>query len=254
MKKRQATELISVNNVEFETVLIGNKKPQIIFLNGYRMNLTSWDQVYPNIAKDHGVFLYNRLGIGKSSKPAISQDADTVVKDMHVLFHKLGLQAPFIFVAHSMGGLFADLYTKTYKNDVAGVVFVDCPHPDEVIEQRKLKLPLALKILSGIFKVIDRVFGRFKNSEDECIETSIAQIKAAASFPDIPIAVVSGQKKMPFMPDKAYQLHQSYQQKLLSLSPKSKQYSCCNSCHFPQISEPDKVITAIAETTKALTK
>jgi pimeloyl-ACP methyl ester carboxylesterase len=253
MKKNHTPVLIDVNNVQFETLSLGNKKPQIIFLNGYRMNLNSWEQVYPDISKEHGVFLYNRLGIGKSSKPEIDQDAETVVKDMHALFHKLDLQAPFLLVAHSMGGLFADLYAKTYTDEVAGVVFVDCPHPEEVMEQRKFKLPFLLKALNGIFKFIDRIFGRLKNSEDASIETSIHQIKTAGKFPALPIAVVSGQKKMPFMPDEVYELHQSYQQKLLTLSPNSKQYLCNNSGHFPQISEPDKVIAAILNSSKVLT-
>jgi len=252
MKKNHTPVLINVNNVQFETLSLGNKKPQIIFLNGYRMNLNSWEQVYPNIAEEHGVFLYNRLGIGKSSKPETGQDAETVVKDMHALFHKLELQAPFLLVAHSMGGLFADLYAKTYTDEVAGVVFIDSPHPEEVMKQRKFKQPLLVKALNSTFKFIDRINGRLKNSEDASIETSIRQIKAAGKFPAIPISVVSGQKKMPFMPEDVYQLHQSYQQELLTLSPNSKQYLCNNSDHFPQISEPDEVVAAILDSSRMM--
>lgn len=247
-----STSISKVNDAQFETLLSDNDNPHVIFLNGYRMNLASWDSAYPTIAKEHSVFLFNRLGIGKTSKASVGQDANTVVQDMHALFSGLELKPPYLFVAHSMGGLFADLYSKTFSNDVAGIVFVDCPHPDEVIEQRKFKLPIVLKALNAIFKLGDRLFGRYKNSEDENIEKSISQIKAAGDFPEIPIAVVSGQKRMPFVPQSAFELHQKYQSELLALSPLSKHYVCKNSGHFPQISEPERVITAVSDILKII--
>ncbi len=80
------------------------------------------------------------------------------------------------------------------------------------------------------------------------VEQTITQIQNADSFPEIPIAVVSGQKKL-FAPKRAFDFHLKYQHHLLKLSSYSVYYLCHNSRHFPQISEPGEVITAILETT-----
>ena len=144
-------------------------------------------------------------------------------------------------------GLFADLYARTYPNEVAGIVFVDCPHPEEIKEQKKFKLPKVLQLANTALNLIDKWFDRYVHSEDENLTTTVAQIQRADNLPDIPISIVSGQKKMPFVPPAAFAMHQAYQQKLLDLSPHAKQYLCHNSGHFPQITEPEIVISSIVE-------
>ncbi len=102
--------LINVGSNKFEVLAINKKTPQIVFLNGYRMNFKSWDRVYPVIAKKHSVFLYNRLGIGRSSKAKNGQSDSAIIQDMRDLFKAHNLLSSYIFIAHSMGGLFANLY------------------------------------------------------------------------------------------------------------------------------------------------
>ena len=64
------------------------------------------------------------------------------------------------------------------------------------------------------------------HSEDKNIEQTITQIQSADSFPEIPIDVVSGQKKMPFVPQRAFDIHLKYQHHLFNLSPHSVHYLC----------------------------
>jgi pimeloyl-ACP methyl ester carboxylesterase len=135
---------------------------------------------------------------------------------------------------------------------VAGVVFVDCPHPSEIAEQKRINPPIVLHALFDGMKAIEKLFDELKYSEDECIEVTLNQIGSAGLFPDIPIGVVSGTKKMPFVPEKAFEIHQRYQTMLLDLTSKSTHYICHESGHFPQITEPEKVIVAIRDTLNAL--
>jgi pimeloyl-ACP methyl ester carboxylesterase len=144
-----------------------------------------------------------------------------------------------------MGGLIAELYAKKYQEEVVGIVFVDSPHPDEIAEMKKLKMPTILRGLNLVLNGIDKFFNRYVHSEDESIERTVGEIRQAGNFPEIPISVISGQKKMPFAPVAAFNLHLHYQSKILGLSPDSSQVECYNSGHFPQVSEPNKVISSI---------
>jgi pimeloyl-ACP methyl ester carboxylesterase len=239
------------NNVHLEYQLIGKGAINIVFLNGFRIQFNTWDKVYPELAAENSVFLFNRRGVGKSSKATIAQDGMAVICEMHSLFSNLSLTSPYVLVAHSLGGIFANLYTRIYPNQVAGVVFVDSPHPSEIAQQKRINLPIVFSATNNGIKTIEKLFDKLKYSEDECIEKTLSQIGRPSNFPDIPIGVVSGTKKMPFVPEKAFEIHQRYQKKMLGLSSKSTHYICHESGHFPQITEPKRVIAAIRDTLNA---
>ncbi|MCG8428496.1 MAG: alpha/beta hydrolase [Chromatiales bacterium] len=237
-----------VDSSHLEYKRIGSGGANVVFLNGFRMNFESWDKVYPEVATNHNVLLFNRRGVGSSPKATVVQTGHGIVEEIRALLSRLALDPPYLFVGHSLGGIFANLYARLYPDEVLGVVFVDAPHPLEIAEQKKHKPPLIVRTLNEGVKAIEKLFDKFKYSEDECIEQSVFQIQNAASFPNVPVAVVSGTKKMPFVPETAFEVHQHYQTKLLDLSSHSKRYLCENSGHFPQITEPDKVALAILAT------
>ena len=236
------------NKLDFK--LINNGELNIVFLNGFRMDYASWDKVYPEISKNNQVLLFNRRGVGSSAKAIENQTGKIIVSELYQLLKELELKPPYLLVAHSLGGVFANLFARTYPNDVSGVVFVDAPHPSEIVEQKKFKAPLLLRAINDVVKRIEKHFDKYKYSEDESIEETGTQLEKSGLFPDIPIAIVSGTKKMPFMPKKAFDIHLNFQSKLLGLTKESRQYLCNQSGHFPQITEPEIVITAILETLK----
>jgi pimeloyl-ACP methyl ester carboxylesterase len=236
------------NHTHLEHQRVGNSSTNIVFLNGFRMSFKTWDKVYPELTAEYSAILFNRRGVGGSSKAIEAQDGHTVIYEMRSLLRNLELTPPYFLVGHSLGGLFANLYTRVFSNEVAGVVFVDAPHPLEVAEQKINNPPFVVSAINNGLKKIEKLFDTFKYSEDECIEETIDQIKSAGAFPKIPVAVVSGTKKMPFIPEKTFEIHQQYQAKLLNLSSKSTHYICHQSGHFPQITEPEKVISAIKNT------
>ena len=246
--KREGCFVSDIDRNQFEYKLIGNGEQNVVFLNGFRMNFDSWNKVYPNISKDHRVLIFNRHGVGSSSNAVLKQTGEVVVEDIHKLLLKLNLRPPFLFVAHSIGGIFANLFARIYPNDVSGVVFIDAPHPLEVAEQKQYKPPFIVRAINDGLKNIERIFDKLKYSEDECIEETVSQIQNADSFPNVPIAVVTGTKKMPFVPEEAFKVHQRYQSKLLGLSKYSRHYLCNKSGHFPQVTEPEIVIAAIIDT------
>jgi pimeloyl-ACP methyl ester carboxylesterase len=45
---------------------------------------------------------------------------------------RAGLRGPYVLVAHSIGGLYARVYTGTYQDEVAGMVLVE-PQPEELV-------------------------------------------------------------------------------------------------------------------------
>ncbi len=241
-----------INKEYFEYSLIGTGSKTIVFFNGFRMKFDTWDKVFTNIPENNKIILFNRLGVGSSSKATKKQTGSVVVNEIHRFLTNLEIQPPYLLVAHSLGGIYANLYARTFPNDVSGIVFVDAPHPSEILEQRKFKPPMILQVLLNGIKKFEKLFDKYRYSEDECIEETILQIQNANPFPNIPVTVITGTKKMPFVPQEAFKTHLHYQNKLLILSEYSRQYKCNESGHFPQITEPEIVVNAIIEITQKI--
>lgn len=236
------------HRISLECQCIGDGTPPVVFFNGFRMRFNSWSAVYANLELENSVVLFNRRGVGASAKASEEQDGLTVIGEIRALLSSLNMSPPYVFVAHSLGGIYANLYARTYPDEVAGMVFVDAPHPEEVVEQRENAPPFVVNFINEGVKALEKLFDKLKYSEDENIVKTIEQIAAAGHFPDIPVAVLSGTRKMPFVPEKSFRLHQHYQDELMKLSTKSTRYICNKSGHFPQITEPERVVEAIQET------
>lgn len=240
------TKIINANGKSYEYFDSRAKnEPNIIFFNGFRMPLDSWENIVPNVVGIGRVVGYNRLGVGKSSKALTEQNASVVVDDFRSFANAIDVRPPYLIVAHSLGGLYANYYARKYPNEIAAIVFVESPHPDEIIEQKQIKAPAALTGINEGLKYFEKKFDKFKYSEDEVVLDSIEQIKGIQNFPSVPVTIITGTQKLPFVPQENFDVHLKYQKKLVALSPQNVQVLAEKSGHFPQITEAELVINEI---------
>jgi pimeloyl-ACP methyl ester carboxylesterase len=240
-------QIIKLNDLIIEYSLKGEGNTSIVFINGFRMPFDSWNMLFPAIEKLGKVFVYNRLGIGKSSKAMSDQTGTTVVETLRNLLKVVDLSPPYVLVGHSLGGIFTNLYARMYPEEVSGIVLVEAAHPDEPKKQNELQQHNVVLAINNWLKSIERIFDKYKYSEDEKIDETINQVNNAPGFPQIPLAVVSGTKKMPFVPEHNFEIHLQFQKELVTLSSNSKHYTAEGSGHFPQITEPEIVLMAIKD-------
>jgi pimeloyl-ACP methyl ester carboxylesterase len=93
-----------------------------------------WAVILPKIARVTRICVYDRAGLGRSSKldaPATSLDA---ARDLHVLLGSLRIPPPYILAGQSLGGMDALMFANAYPETVAGMILIDSAHPDQ---QRK---------------------------------------------------------------------------------------------------------------------
>lgn len=136
--------------------------------------------VFPSVATFTRVCLYDRPNTtignditeergGRVSTPvpqphALADD----VEDLEAVLSAAGERGPFVLVAHSYGGLIAELFARTYPKDMAGEVLVDVTSiylrdtftPDEYADMlRSTSVPVAegqeaLNISGGIDAIL----------------------------------------------------------------------------------------------------
>lgn len=116
----------------------GERGPVVVFESGIAASSLSWKLVQPRVAEFARTCSYDRAGLGWSDASRTPPSLAVIVRDLRALLSGAGLPGPYIFVAHSFGGLVARWYASHYPEEIAALVLVDplaaCEwaHPDGV--------------------------------------------------------------------------------------------------------------------------
>ena len=224
-------------------VLSGSGTPPIVLFSGAGVSLQGWEPLYPAIEKLGTVLGWNRFGLQGSDAPPQRQTGTVVLGSLRELLGYSGLEAPYVLVAHSLGGLFANLFARLWPEQVAGVLFLEATHPDdrEVLQKHEEQLVQAL----GKLLTLPEVFFR-PNVQRElaCVEDTVHEIASAGPFPEVPVRVITGglTPRGARMSPGALGAKRANQQALARLSPLGEQVIAQKSGHFPQRTEPGLVL------------
>jgi pimeloyl-ACP methyl ester carboxylesterase len=111
----------------------GSGSPTVVLDAGLDDGHVIWERIEPVLARKTRTCSYDRSGVGGSdvrpSAPA-SVPAEQVVDELHELLDEVQVEAPYVLVGHSLGGLNARLHAARHPDDLAGIVFVDPTSPD----------------------------------------------------------------------------------------------------------------------------
>lgn len=227
-------------------VLSGTGPAALVLLNGAGVSLDGWRALYPGIEQLGKVFAWNRLGVQGSDAPTQPQTGTAVLAGLRELLEAAQLKPPYVLVAHSLGGLYANLFARLHPAEVAGVLFLEATHPADHEVLRKHETVFA-QAISRVLSLPQRMFKRNLHEEIECIGETVRQLEQAGSFPGVPVMVVTGGRAPPawLMSPAAVGARRAHQQELARLSPQGEQRIAQGSGHFPQLSEPQLVLQAL---------
>ena len=126
-------KLVDIGGRRIQLDCRGTGSPTVIFESGLDMSGSlSWSAVHDEIAKTTRACAYSRAGIMWSDAHDAPQNGKSIAEDLHATLKKAGEKGPFVLVGHSLGGPYIMIYTKYFGAEVAGLVFVDASHPDQV--------------------------------------------------------------------------------------------------------------------------
>jgi pimeloyl-ACP methyl ester carboxylesterase len=217
--------------------------PTIVLINGAGGPTEGWHRLFPEISTLGTVFAYDRPGVGGSARPTRPQTGRVVVKALRALLRGQGLLPPYILVAHSFGGLHANLFARLHPDEVAGVVLIEPASADDVTAQKALQTG-AQRLINGL---LNRLSPPDPNGEVAQELETVRELREAGPFPDVPLCVIVGGR-----PPQSWQTRPeaqaSRQTNLHALSRMSHRGSLTvaeHSGHFPQMSQPAVVLDAI---------
>ena len=248
--RRSPRSIAVVDGRRVAYVEAGEGEPAIVFLAGAGMDIDSWFKVFPAVTAIGRSLAYDRPGVGRSDRATVPQTGDVVVETLRALLSQVGIPSPIVLVAHSLGGLHAELFARRHPDEVAGMVLVEAASPDEALDPPRSSVLAAA--VNGLSAGIDRLRGRHGLVEVDVVAETVRQIQAAPAFPDIPLVAVTGGQRMRMVPEAAFETHQEAQRGRAALSPQGRQVIAERSGHFPQLHEPDVVSDAIRDVVAAV--
>ncbi len=108
----------------------------IVFLHGYPLDHTIWEQLIPPLKLKRELILPDLRGHAKSPVPPAPYSIPAMVEDILTLFDDLAIERGLL-VGHSMGGYVALQFARSFPERLAGLILVAShPYPDNE-EKRK---------------------------------------------------------------------------------------------------------------------
>jgi pimeloyl-ACP methyl ester carboxylesterase len=110
----------------------GSGSPTVVFQSGGDMlGALAWAPVLDKAASASRACAYSRAGYLWSDPARGAFRPEEVAEDLHAALKAAGEKPPYILVGHSRGGLYNMIFAGLYRDEIAGLVFVDSSHPDQ---------------------------------------------------------------------------------------------------------------------------
>lgn len=124
--------LIEVDGHRLHLRCIGKGSPTVILETGLSGMSAVWAWIQPDVARSTRVCSYDRPGLGWSEMGSDPHDGLNLMRQLHELLQRAGVDPPYVLVGHSLGALYARIFAGEYPAEVAGLVLVDPSHPDQL--------------------------------------------------------------------------------------------------------------------------
>jgi pimeloyl-ACP methyl ester carboxylesterase len=192
------TKLVDVEGHKLSLKVAGAGTPTVVLEYGLGGNAADWDNIFPEVARFTRVVAYERAGYGKSEAGPEPRSQTQLAKELHTLLHNAGITPPYVLVGHSLGGANIRAFAYLFKEEIAGLVFVD-PFNERVFSsQTKKQLDEALAQQDAALKGAPTgALDEWKSISSE-VRNDFPELRAFGSPPDVPtMIIVAGRDRPP---------------------------------------------------------
>lgn len=155
--------LVDVGGRNLHLVCIGEGTPTVMFeAGGWGVTSVSSATVRERLSSRTHVCSYDRAGMGWSDPAPGPLTAGALAQDLAVLQDRAQLQAPFVLVGSSVGGITIEMFARQYPERIAGLVFLDAASSANLADlepwfgSARIGAPvLALTARFGLIRLLD---------------------------------------------------------------------------------------------------
>ncbi|KAF2109786.1 soluble epoxide hydrolase [Lophiotrema nucula] len=136
-------EDVRINYVDCASPPSSDNKGAVLLIHGFPQTSYQFRHVITPISDaGYRVIAPDYRGAGQSSKPLQGYEKSQMAEDLHLLVQShLGIKDKIHVVGHDIGGMIAFAYVSQYSEDVASIVWGECPLPGSNIYENVKSSP-----------------------------------------------------------------------------------------------------------------
>ena len=123
------SHLVSVGDHSVNVLSYGNENGQhrIVSIAGFGDPdpCLSWRRMTAALEEENRVIFIDRAGYGLSDNTSQERTVENIVADYRSALRSAGVEAPYILLPHSIGGIYASYWVSKYPEEIEAVVFMD---------------------------------------------------------------------------------------------------------------------------------
>jgi len=117
-------QMVDVGGYQLHLYCTGQGSPTVILESGLAGPALQWALVQQEVEKTTRVCSYDRAGLGWSDIGPSPRTSQQMVTELHTLLQNAGIEDPYVFVGHSLGGFNVRLFAYKYPSEIVGLVLV----------------------------------------------------------------------------------------------------------------------------------
>ncbi len=129
LKEAGYYNLVSAGNYSVNVLPYGNEngKHRIIVMAGYGIpdSCITMRRMTSTLEVENQVIFIDRAGYGISEDTNQDMTVENIVEAYRTALKNAGIEAPYILMPHSIGGVYATYWESMYPDEIEGVIFVD---------------------------------------------------------------------------------------------------------------------------------
>lgn len=188
------TRRVDVGGYTLEATRWPGEGSTVVFLAGLGEPRDTWRGVPEAVAGFAGVVTYDRGGVGASDAAPGARSSDAVAEELDRLLAGLGVPAPYVLAAHSVGAMHMQRYAQRFPQKVAGLVFVDGTPAVSILPIRDA-VPTGMTLDELLALTADQL-GLTGGARGEFLAqvTSAEQVVNGGTLPDVPVFVLTSMR------------------------------------------------------------
>src|SRR2546423_5425585 len=192
------SKFVDVEGRKLGFKVAGSGSPTVVLEYGLGGSSGNWDGIFPEVARFTRVVAYDRAGYGKSESGPEPRSQERLARELHSLLHNAGIMPPYVLVGHSLGGANIRAFAYLFKDEVAGLVFVDPFNERVFTSQTKTELDAAMDQQDAAMQGAPAgAAAEWKFIGGE-VRRGFPQLLTYGTPPDVPtIIIISGRDRPP---------------------------------------------------------
>lgn len=119
--------MFEINDGKMHLSITGESEQSIIFMSGYRTAAPSIDfkPLAKRLSNEYKTVIIENFGYGWSSNSFRKRSVENIIEENRNILKLAGIPPPYILLPHSMSGIYATYWAKTYPEEIVAVIGLD---------------------------------------------------------------------------------------------------------------------------------